>query len=277
MSNSNDDHEPRRHRSQKRTGVIFLGFGILLAVTLLGGNALFKNARHTKGPKPIKVVLLQNSSEIGQLVDPIEIEQFTQLWSHKQQLPSGADLEVQEFEFSLRIEGKRGEIWFYHPAGLTKILSKADVGLWRLDDPSAFNQLLKIQSESSLPKAQWPNSPQQCRKVLEQSVRKALREPASDPAWKQKDLAEAKFNQTTGFEKLKWAAIASLLGVKTANVHLQEVQTLTSSQLEFFVAKAVLLLVGEKIPSSLLQERSVFQDREELFNHCLEVLNSQEP
>lgn len=243
-----------------------------LVAVMAGVNSVAEAKLESKGPRLLKVVLLSNSGDsIRELTVETDLSRFSRLWEQRESLPE-VRMEPIEFPFSIRIEKDRGEVWFYHPAGLIKILSKADVPVWRLKDPAHLNELLGINSEKQKSSLGLPKSGEICRKVLEESVRSALQLDENDPSWRNSELANENFKKAKAFEKLKWAVVLALAGERHSLEHLRNVKVLTSSQVEFFLAKSALLILGEKIPEALMKQRSVFQDRESLFLHCHEMM-----
>lgn len=67
---------------------------------------------------------------------------------------------------------------------------------------------------------------------------------------------------------LEAACVLALLGSRDGLEQLKTVQTLTNSQVEFFYAKAALIILHEPIPANLKNMRSVFQDLEEMIHEC---------
>lgn len=70
------------------------------------------------------------------------------------------------------------------------------------------------------------------------------------------------------FVGLEAAALLAILGERSGLELLRGVTTMTNSQIEFFYAKVALLVLGEEIPESPEQHRSVFRDLEMLVKAC---------
>ena len=70
------------------------------------------------------------------------------------------------------------------------------------------------------------------------------------------------------FVGLEAATLLAIFGDRSGLELLRGVTTMTNSQIEFFYAKAALLVLGEEIPESLEQHHSVFRDLEMLVKAC---------
>jgi hypothetical protein len=85
-------------------------------------------------------------------------------------------------------------------------------------------------------------------------------------------LLRLSLKQDDPFGVIKAAATLALLGSKDGVDALRSVQTCTNSAIEYFYARAALILLGEPIPQRLRGETSVFRQLEEVVFRCQQEL-----
>ncbi len=64
------------------------------------------------------------------------------------------------------------------------------------------------------------------------------------------------------------AAVLAVLGFRDGLKHLQNVRSLSNSNIEFFYAKAALILLGEPVPEKLKDRNSIFHGLNDLLRPC---------
>lgn len=234
-------------------------------------------------PQMKKVTLYKRSanvpfSVIKTIDDPQKLKLLSELWGEKAKLKSDNFLDPNEFEYSLTIEqGAQRGIWYYHPAGLTQILSKAQVPTYLINRVEELHTLLEIKSSDDklVVSDQAHLSKDNCEKTLREILVRLMEkdEPATK-VFTMKNPIEGKnlllevLQSGTGFEKIKAAAGLALLGQRDGVSILKGVESMTSTQIEFFYAKAALFLLNEDIPQDFTRKLSVFQEYEKLILRC---------
>jgi hypothetical protein len=156
--------------------------------------------------------------------------------------------------------GLDGRTLFVVPVALKQIaalLAKPEgtVPIHRRLAPTSGQESLIAQLQQEL-NAEAPTERAECMKDLRIALVEALRGRG------ERDAGESPFDQ------LQSAAARALKADRSGVETLRNVRTLTVSGVEFFIAKAALMLLEEQIPQALLSHRSVFGEREALIDLC---------
>ena len=96
-------------------------------------------------PEPITRVVVRNESfEVGRMLDSASLERFTPLWRARREVDP-ASVDRRSLRYMLDItEGERTNRWFYSPEGSTTVLTLKQAPVYLLDDPRAMNELLTV-------------------------------------------------------------------------------------------------------------------------------------
>lgn len=81
-------------------------------------------------------------------------------------------------------------------------------------------------------------------------------------------ILKQQLNSENPLVVIESAATLALMGSKEGVAELKAVKTSSQSQIEFFYAKAALVLLDEFIPPGLQKQASAFREREELMRQC---------
>lgn len=244
----------------------FIGISVLLVMTLVSIASL-------KGSRMVKIVVLDRQNQtLSTLQTPQELSKFEEIWKKKTPVSEGSHMEDSEFKFTIRIEMDRSELWRYHPAGLTQVLTKSRARLYRIEDVHEFSSLLRL-PESLVKTHSLPKTRKSCEKEVRSKLMEALKNSPSSRLFKWNDgigpmlknYREAK----NSFTKLELAAALAILDSREGLSTLKGCSEMTNSKIEYFIAKASLFLLNEKIPDSMINKHSVFDELEQLMNHCL--------
>lgn len=109
-------------------------------MTLLGGALAPSSAAVAESAAKV-IVLDADFRQIKIIASDPDLAAFNEHWATRRR---SAYLAMQA-EYKIDIQyGKRSERWLYDPAGVARVLSKKKTPLYRLESPSAFNELLGI-------------------------------------------------------------------------------------------------------------------------------------